>query len=152
MNLMFQCRMNIALGVENMVRFIHQKLVYMPVCFVKLAYFYKLCSALFFIIKYTDNYYTYILDVPITNNHKLYINYFKTIDKIIPNIIVSTQKWYFLAIEKRLKLCEEGKNANDMEDDEMEEERAISYVNSRMTFGLCQLLEISDRWLLMEKN
>ncbi|EFO19071.2 hypothetical protein LOAG_09424 [Loa loa] len=39
------------------------------------------------------------------------------------------------AIEKRLKLCEEGKNANDVEDDEMEEERAASYVNSRMTFG-----------------
>ncbi|CAG9534052.1 unnamed protein product [Cercopithifilaria johnstoni] len=39
------------------------------------------------------------------------------------------------AIEKRLKLCEEGKNANDIEDDEMDEERATSYVNSRMTFG-----------------
>ncbi|VDK69499.1 unnamed protein product [Onchocerca ochengi] len=39
------------------------------------------------------------------------------------------------AIEKRLKLCEEGKNANDVEDDEMEEEKATSYVNSRMTFG-----------------
>uniref|UniRef100_A0AAF5PLP1 Uncharacterized protein n=1 Tax=Wuchereria bancrofti TaxID=6293 RepID=A0AAF5PLP1_WUCBA len=39
------------------------------------------------------------------------------------------------AIEKRLKLCEEGKNTNDVEDDEMEEERATNYVNSRMTFG-----------------
>ncbi|VDK87559.1 unnamed protein product, partial [Litomosoides sigmodontis] len=39
------------------------------------------------------------------------------------------------AIEKRLKLCEEGKNTNDIEDDEMEEEKATSYVNSRMTFG-----------------
>ncbi|MCP9265249.1 hypothetical protein DINM_020500 [Dirofilaria immitis] len=39
------------------------------------------------------------------------------------------------AVEKRLKPCEEGKNTNDVEDDEMEEERATSYVNSRMTFG-----------------
>uniref|UniRef100_A0A158Q7H3 C2H2-type domain-containing protein n=1 Tax=Elaeophora elaphi TaxID=1147741 RepID=A0A158Q7H3_9BILA len=39
------------------------------------------------------------------------------------------------AIEKRLKLCEEGKNVDDIEDDEMEEERGTSYVNSRMTFG-----------------
>ncbi|VIO89353.1 Uncharacterized protein BM_BM3806 [Brugia malayi] len=40
------------------------------------------------------------------------------------------------AIEKRLKLCEEGKNTNDVEDDEMEEEeRTTNYVNSRMTFG-----------------
>ncbi|KAL3990699.1 hypothetical protein ACH3XW_32855 [Acanthocheilonema viteae] len=39
------------------------------------------------------------------------------------------------AIEKRIKHCEEGKDANDIEDDEMEEERATSFVNSRMTFG-----------------
>ncbi|VDN04069.1 unnamed protein product [Thelazia callipaeda] len=39
-------------------------------------------------------------------------------------------------IDKRLKLCGEGRNLSDVEDDETEDVgRASSYVNSRMTFG-----------------